>query len=82
MQAVKGSYPALLDKTLSLLRERKVMKVAEGCFLVKAETDPLFEEYLVRKEENGYTCTCKGFHLRKRCSHTLACFLLEERRNR
>jgi len=79
MLAQEPRIPPLLDKTLYLLRKHKVIKVAEGCYLVKSQTDPLFEEYLVRKNEQGsFTCTCKGFQRRGRCSHTLACFLKEE----
>jgi len=69
----------LLDKTLQIVKKNHIKKLSEDCYLVKAAHDPIVDYYLVRKKDGTWKCSCRGFQLRGRCSHSLAVFLLERR---
>lgn len=82
MQSATQQYPPLLAKALTLLTNHELRRIAEDVYLVRAETDRVFMDYMVEKiTTDTFSCTCQGYKTRGRCSHSLAVFLLEERRN-
>ncbi|RLI78145.1 hypothetical protein DRP04_10460 [Archaeoglobales archaeon] len=70
----------LLDKALQILRENHIKRLSSDCYIVKAKSDPIAFYYLIRKKNGTWKCSCRGFQIRGRCSHSLAIFLLEEGR--
>jgi hypothetical protein len=78
--STKNRCPSLLDKTLFILRNSHVKRLSRDCYLVRAESDPIMDHYIVRKVKGVWRCSCRGYEKRGRCSHSLAVFLFEERR--
>jgi len=78
----KRPFPkTVLQKAQRLIRKDAVSRIADDVYYVKSEhpeklrTSPF---YMVKKKnEGGWSCSCKGYENRGVCSHSLAVLMVE-----